>query len=199
MSSVPELTAIGAGFASPALDSQRVFRGTLEALAHPGRIVRVESNATPPSGLHHSAAAIALALLDQDTRLWLSPSFSGTAGAYLRFHTGCAVVGDCAQADFALADAREMPPLEAFASGSEEYPDRSASVIVQVEDLSAVGGWRLSGPGIEQTARLAVRGLAPEFVAQWGRQRRAFPRGIDVYLACGSLLCGLPRTVRIEA
>jgi len=199
MSSVPDLAAVGAGFASPALDSQHVFRGTLEALAHPGRIVKVDSNTEPPSGLHQSATAIALALLDQDTRLWLSPSFFDAGGTYLRFHTGCVVVADAAQADFALVDAREMPPLGAFSSGSEEYPDRSATVIVQVEDLSAVGGWRLSGPGIEQTARLAVRGLAPEFVAQWTRQRRGFPCGIDVYLACGSLLCGLPRTVRIEA
>ena len=198
MSTPSSLAAVGPGFASPALDSQRVFRGTLDALAHPGRIIRVDAGAVDSPALHPAAAAIALALLDQDTGLWLSPSFRGATADYLRFHTGCGIVSDAAQADFALVHWREMPAIDTFAAGSEEYPDRSATLIVQVQELSAEGGWRLSGPGIEETTRLGVRGLGPAFVSQWQAQRRNFPRGVDVFLACGSLLCGLPRTVKIE-
>ena len=198
MSMAPDLASVGPGFSSPALDSQRVFRGALEALSHPGRIVRIEAGTADSPALHPAAAAIALALLDQDTRLWLSPSFRGSAAAYLRFHTGCVLEADAARADFALVHWREMPALDQFSAGSEDYPDRSASVIVQVQELSAEGGWQLTGPGIEETARLGVRGLGPAFISQWQGQHRCFPRGIDVYLACGSMLCGLPRTVRIE-
>ena len=192
------LTAVGPGFASPALDSQRVFRGSLDSLSHPGSIVRLDPGVLDSAKLHPAAAAIALALLDQDTALWLSPSFRGGAADYLRFHTGCVIAPDARQADFALVHCREMPAIDTFRAGSEEYPDRSATLIVQVEELSAEGSWRLSGPGIEETIRLGVRGLGAAFVSQWQAQHRRFPRGVDMFLACGSMLCGLPRTVKIE-
>src|SRR5262245_22139900 len=102
MSSVSDLAALGGGFSAPDFGSQRVFRGALDALSHPGRVVRIESDARTPAGLHSSAAALGLALLDQDTRIWMSRSLPEAAGTYLRFHTGCVAVTDRAQADFAL-------------------------------------------------------------------------------------------------
>jgi alpha-D-ribose 1-methylphosphonate 5-triphosphate synthase subunit PhnH len=41
--------------------------------------------------------------------------------------------------------------------------------------------------------------LDEAFVHQWRELNRMFPRGIDIFLASGSLLAGLPRTTRIEA
>jgi alpha-D-ribose 1-methylphosphonate 5-triphosphate synthase subunit PhnH len=194
------LSDLGAGFASSALASQRVFRAALEALARPGRIARVEAAAEAPPEFHPSSCALALALLDQDTRLWLSPSLrTGKAATYFRFHTGCVLATEAGQADFALAAATELPPLEAFGCGSEDYPDRSSTVVIQVGSLREGEGWRLSGPGIKTTARLAVGGLRGEFPGEWAKNRRLFPRGVDVFLACGSELCGLPRTTHIEA
>src|SRR5262249_8921286 len=84
------LSSLGAGFESPALASQQVFRAALEALARPGRIARVDASCEVPAQLEPAACALALALLDQDTSLWLSDALrAGQAGAYLRFHTGC--------------------------------------------------------------------------------------------------------------
>ena len=199
MSSLPvQLSDIAAGFAAPALSSQEVFRGALEALSRPGRIVRIGAELQTPPGLNRAAAALALALLDQDTRLWLAPSHGG-AGPYFRFHAGCILVQEPAEADFALLAARELPPLGTFAPGSDEYPDRSAMLFIEVEGLAAGDGWTLSGPGMRAPTRLRVDGLGPQFLPQWAENHHSFPRGIDAYLACGDLLCGLPRTTRIEA
>ena len=194
----PNLSSLSAGFESPALASQHVFRAALEALARPGRIARVAAVADAPAELEPAACALALALLDQDTTLWLSPALAaGQAGAYLRFHTGCRLADAPASADFAIAEAHELPPLDAFSSGSEDYPDRSATVIVQVGELREGEGWALEGPGVRGTARLRVAGLGSEFTAAWKSNLARFPRGIDLFLACGRELCGLPRTVRI--
>jgi len=191
---------IGAGFLSPALASQQVFRAALDAFARPGRIARVEAAAEGPPELHAATCALALALLDQDTRLWLSPSLrTGSTANYLRFHTGCVLVAEAGLADFALAAAAELPPLEAFGCGSEDYPDRSSTVVIQVGSLREGEGWKLSGPGIKATARLAAGGLRGEFPGEWAQNRRLFPRGVDVFLACDGELCGLPRTTHIEA
>jgi alpha-D-ribose 1-methylphosphonate 5-triphosphate synthase subunit PhnH len=195
------LADVGRGFDDVALGSQAVFRQALTALSRPGEIVDVSTDAETPAGLHPAASALLLALLDQDTRLWLAPSLAdGPAAAYLRFHTGCVLVERAADAAFALVGTpNELPPLAAFARGSEEYPERSATVIVQVSDLSGERGWTLTGPGIDGRATLGAAGLGASFIAEWDANRRAFPCGIDVFFTCGALLAGLPRTARIGA
>lgn len=198
---IHDLSTIGAGFGEPVMASQAVFRHSISALSRPGGIVTVTSDAQAPMGVEPAANALLLALLDQDTRLWLSPALAnGSAGAYLRFHTGCSLASEPATADFALtASAVELPPLQTFMQGSDERPDHSATLVLQVEALSASEGWHMTGPGIKGSARLAARGLGSEFIAQWASNRKRFPRGVDLFLACGSALCALPRTTRIEA
>ncbi len=193
-----DLAGIGPGFADPVFGSQRTFRRALAALSRPGSIVECGEDLQPPPGLHRAAYALALALLDQDCRLWLSTP-SPAVMADFRFHTGCVIVSRPEDADFALISSPgQLPPLESFAQGSDETPERSATVIVQVEALAAGGPWRLSGPGIRGLAHLGVAGLDGAFVAQWARNAARFPRGVDLFLACGGHLCGLPRTTRIE-
>jgi len=184
-----DLSGVQEGFADLALESQAVFRGALQALSHPGRIVECRRAAT----------ALALALLDQDTRLWVSPRAKREAPT-LRFHTGCPLVEQAAEADFLLVgEAGELPELDSLACGSDEAPHRSATVILRVASLAADGGWKLSGPGIQGTARLRAGGLGAAFLEQWARNGKRFPRGVDLFLCSGDRLCGLPRTTLLEA
>ena len=91
-----------------------------------------------------------------------------------------------------------MPPLSAFDAGTDEYPDRSATLIVQVRALIAGAGRRLTGPGIAGEARLEVDGL-PESFWKWACDNHArFPRGVDVFMRAGQVLAALPRTTRVE-
>jgi alpha-D-ribose 1-methylphosphonate 5-triphosphate synthase subunit PhnH len=206
--SAMDLAGVGPGFADPVLDSQAAFRGCLAALATPGRLVRLNAGLDEIPGLHAAASALLLALLDQDTRLWISPGFAaGRVATTFKFHTGCSFAAAPGEADFALVSAaEELPPLDAFSAGSAEYPERSATVVLQVpaiDDTGAAdggeGAWRLSGPGIRGEARLSIPALGNGFLAQWERNRVRFPRGVDFYLSSGERICGLPRTTRIEA
>jgi alpha-D-ribose 1-methylphosphonate 5-triphosphate synthase subunit PhnH len=186
------------GFANPVLDSQRCFRAVLEAMARPGRIQRLEMALAPPPPLGVAAAAALLTLADADTPVWLDTS---APGDWLRFHAGCPLVAEPVQAQFALA-CGAMPSLTALQAGTEEEPHRSATLLVQVTMLEAnsggQGGWRLTGPGIEQEHRLHLAGLPADFLAQWRANRARFPRGVDMLLCCGAVLAALPRTVGIE-
>jgi len=197
MSAGLDLGRIGAGFAEPVGDAQAVFRAVLDALARPGRIVAVPASFTPPAGVSPAAAAALLALADTDTPLWLHPELAQAAG-FFRFHCGAPVAADGAAAVFALAPGAGMR-LAGFGVGTPDYPDRSATVLLQVEALGGGPPWRLSGPGIDGTAELRVRGLPGDFPTQWTANRALFPCGVDVLLAAGERLAGLPRTVAIEA
>ncbi len=200
-----DISQVGPGFSDLAFGSQAVFRSCLEAISRPGTIVEVAQDAQVPPGISPAACALLLALLDQDTRLWMpvSPEREATQAIvqrYLRFHTGCHLVSQPGHADFALLEAgRDFPALEQFSNGSEDYPDRSATLVLQAEALRDDRGWTLSGPGIRGKGRLEVGGLDDWFLQQWAQNYKRFPRGVDLYVACGARLAGLPRTTRIEA
>ena len=186
------------GFADPVGQSQATFRAVLTAMAEPGRIMTLDLDLTPPPALGPAAAAVALSLLDGDTALWLDPA-SRAALPSLRFHTGAPVVETPEQARFALVgDLARLPSLAAFDAGSDEYPDRSATVIIAVAALDAGETLRLHGPGIPDRRDLRVAGLPAGFRAEWRANHARFPRGIDVILTCGAQLACLPRSVQIE-
>ncbi len=192
--------APGPGFADTVHDSQRAFRALLEAISRPGTIVRVDAAVAPPPPLSRAAAAALLTLVDFETPLWLDAAAQTPAIlAWTRFHCGAPIVAEPERARFALVTAPlTMPALDAFALGDDAYPDRSATLIVEVADLRAGGGFRLTGPGIEQDARLAVDGLPPGFAAAWRANRAIFPCGVDLFLTAGDRVAALPRTTVLE-
>ena len=115
----PDLQHITAGFSHEAFCSQAVFRAALDALSHPGRPLAMPTDCALPGSGQAGAAALLLGLLDTETTLWLSPALAGSdAAPWLRFHTGCHIVTDAAEADFlwvALGDA--LPALAGLRHG----------------------------------------------------------------------------------
>lgn len=188
------MSALQPGFAAPVLDAQASFRAVLEAMSRPGRIITLAAHAAAPAPLNAAAAAALLTLADAETPVW-SDAGAGVA-EWLGFHAGCAFTPRIGEARFVLATGA-APALAALDPGTEEEPQASATLIVQVEALVAGEGWRLTGPGIETEHRLRVVGLAADFLAQWQAQRARFPRGVDVLLCAGERIAALPRSVTI--
>lgn len=188
-----------AGFAEPVFDAQAVFRAAMMALARPGSLQPLSVRCAPPEPLNAVSAALALALCDYETPVWLDPVLAAAddVATYLRFHTGAPVTQDPSQATFALiAEAACLPPLSAFAVGSAEYPDRSTTVILQVGDLSNTAETQLSGPGIDGVQDFHAAPLPPTFWLEVQRNHACFPRGVDILFAAPDMLAGLPRSTR---
>jgi alpha-D-ribose 1-methylphosphonate 5-triphosphate synthase subunit PhnH len=204
----PALQDLGRGFAEPAACSQTVFRQALDALSLPGRLQHLDlsgpmQSMQAPQNAHPASAALLLALLDQDCKLWLSSGFDASdAATWLRFHTGCTLVSDSKEADFVwVASPLEMPVFEQLAQGSAEYPELSATCVVQVMGLATsdqAGAWSISGPGINGTGHLHVDGLAPEFTTQRRASQAHSPCGVDFLFTHGVSFVGLPRSTLIK-
>jgi alpha-D-ribose 1-methylphosphonate 5-triphosphate synthase subunit PhnH len=92
-----------------------------------------------------------------------------------------------------------LPSLDGFDWGTDEEPQRGATLIVQVPVLAGEGGWSLSGPGIAERAALRVDGLPEAFAAERRAMNGAFPRGLDILFTSGARLAALPRTTILEA
>ena len=192
---------ITGGFADPVFNGQAVFRAVMDAMARPGTIQPVAALAQPPLPLSAAAAAVALALCDHDTPVWLDAGLQNTAAvaSWLGFHTGAPPANTPADAHFALvADPASLIALENFAQGTQEYPDRSTTLILQVSSLASGENLLLEGPGIERAAMIAPAPLPRHFVEQWKQNRGRFPRGVDLILAAPEGVACLPRTTRIR-
>ena len=192
------MTGLAAGFASPVRDAQRAFRSLLEALARPGSIVVPCAPPTPPAPLPPAMAAVALTLLDGDTPLWLDDG-GAEARAWLRFHCGCRLVDDPGEASFVFVTAAsQTPPHARLRAGSDEYPDRSAILVLAVQALGEGEAFALSGPGIDGTRELRAAGVPARFVADRAENHRLFPRGVDTLLVAGARLVALPRSTSLR-
>lgn len=179
--------------------SQATFRCVLDAMAEPGTVRALPVDATGPAPLDNAVTALCLTLLDFDTPLWRDEAVANDAVAsYFRFHCGCPMTDDPADAAFALIGDAAHIDLSMFARGSMEYPDRSTTLFVQVPSLEDGPARTISGPGIAQARTLRVAGLAENFDAQWRANTEGFPLGVDIVFCCGGRIVGLPRTTRIE-
>lgn len=186
------------GFADPVLGSQQCFRAILQAMSRPGMVQALPPYGTAPAGLNAAGAAAVLTLADVDTTLWLDAAAAQAAG-YFRFHCGCDIVDDPGEADFALiADPESMPPLESFKAGSDDYPDRSATLILQVEAFDN-GGLVYRGPGIRDSVAFSAKPLPDDFADQWRRNMTLYPCGVDLILATDTAVAALPRSSRMES
>lgn len=194
------MNALAAGFADPVFDSQAVFRAVMRAMARPGRVETIVPLLAPPAPLSAAAAAACLALADFETPMWLSPSLAAAADVveYLGFHSGAAISRHAGEAAFAVLDVRlDVLDLAAFAQGTPEYPDRSATLVLICETIGSDGGLTLEGPGLKGEGDFAFAPRPADFTAQWRRNRGTFPLGVDLILTAGDRLACLPRTARI--
>ena len=199
MTTVAELPA---GFADKVLSAQSTFRSVMDAMARPGSVQRIAVAVGAPAAMMRGAAAIALTLFDHDTPLWLDPLMSGTPDVtkWLKFHTGAPVIADSSICSFALiGDARALPGLDRFGFGSNEYPDRSTTLVLQVDSLTQGPAFELRGPGIDGTTVLQAAIQPTDLFERLAVNQALFPRGIDVMLVHDDTIVAIPRTTRLVA
>ena len=197
MTSVAELPA---GFADKVLSAQSTFRSVMDAMARPGSVQRIASVAGAPAAMMRGTAAIALTLFDHDTPIWLDSLLSATpdVAKWLKFHTSAPIVTDSSIASFALVgDPENLPGLDRFAFGSNEYPDRSTTLILQVESLTDGVVVELRGPGIDGAATLRASIQPRDLFERLAVNATLFPRGIDVVLVHDDSIVAIPRTTRL--
>lgn len=187
------------GFADQALESARAFRHLLDAMAQPGRIFPLAGLASP-TPLLPTSATIALTLCDYDTPLWLDDSLRlPQVIDYLRFHTGAPIVEDISAASFLFCTAASAASvLRAAHRGTAEYPDNSATLIIQLGQFPVDAYLTLKGPGIDGARTFSTCGLPPRFWDLMADNHTLFPLGVDAFFATPAEIAALPRSTQIR-
>lgn len=182
---------LSGGFADPAIGSAHAFRSVMEAMARPGTIQDI-TGASPPAPLAPATGAVLLTLCDSETPVYLAGDADCDAvRAWLSFHTGAPLDGP-AHCMFAVGTWEALSHLSVYPIGTSEYPDRSATLIVECQTLAASGA-TLTGPGIRDQATLSL----PEIQA-FRSNRMLFPLGLDFIFTCGDRIAALPRSTEVS-
>ena len=179
------------GFQNAPIEASRAFRSAMTVMARPGEI-RALTGAQPPQPLSVAAGTLLLTLCDPDTSVYLAGDADTDAvRKWLTFHTGAPLVS-AEDADFAVGTWQALMPLGAYRIGTPEYPDRSATLIVESDTLIPDGA-TLSGPGIRDTATLSL----PDIPALQANAA-PFPLGCDFFFTSGDRVAALPRSTQIR-
>ncbi len=183
--------ALIGGFKDPAIQSAHAFRSVMEAMARPGTVQEI-SGAVPPAPMSPAAGAVLLTLCDTETPVYLAGALDCDAvRSWLAFHTGAPLTGP-SHCMFAISAWSDLGPLNAYPIGTSEYPDRSATLIVECPELIASGA-TLTGPGIKDKAALSL----PELEA-FQHNQTLYPLGLDFIFTNSSRLAALPRTTEVS-
>ncbi|MFT6023004.1 MAG: alpha-D-ribose 1-methylphosphonate 5-triphosphate synthase subunit PhnH [Ascidiaceihabitans sp.] len=178
------------GFTDLPIDAAHAFRAIMTMMARPGDIADV-AGARPPAPLSIAAGVVLLTLCDPETPIYLTPAYdTADLRNWITFHTSAPMVA--ADAAMFAVGAWDDLPLAAFSRGTAEYPDRSATLIVEVAALGNTG-MTLQGPGIKDHAQLSL----PE-TATFQDNTQLFPLGLDFIFTSGARLAALPRTTRVS-
>ncbi|MEM1427931.1 MAG: phosphonate C-P lyase system protein PhnH [Pseudomonadota bacterium] len=181
---------LGGGFCEPSTDAAHAFRRILEAMARPGTFHTLQG-AVPPAPLSSAAGAVLLTLCDADTPLHLAGSCDcEDVRQWVAFHTG-APISPAAECTFAVGPWEALAPTSQYRIGTAAYPDRSATLIVELPHLVAEDT-RLRGPGIRTTAELSL----PD-VAAFQDNHALFPRGLDFFFTAETRVAALPRSTEV--
>lgn len=183
--------ALLGGFTDAPVQSAHAFRACLEALARPGTVHDL-TGATPPAPLSVAAGVLVLTLCDGTTPVHLAGAHDcADVRDWITFHTGAPLVA-AEMAVIAIGTWDGLQPVTRFAIGQPDYPDRSATLIVEMVALTAQGA-RLTGPGIKTEAHLSL----PE-TAAFTANSALFPLGFDCFFTAGTQVAGLPRSTKVE-
>lgn len=194
MSIATDTAMVEGGFAEPVFGSQAVFSALLHAMSRPGTRVDFGSCCAPPSPLSAAQGAVLLALSDANTPVFIEDDRSDAA-SWLAFHSG-APKSEPERASFAVVRSFDRSWLERLPLGTLAYPDRSATVLVEVESLRGGTHITLEGPGIDGSCEIAPLGLSADFLEALRANRALFPCGLDLILTCGTEAMALQRTTR---
>ncbi|KAJ55681.1 carbon-phosphorus lyase [Actibacterium mucosum KCTC 23349] len=184
-------TSLTGGFTDAPIDAAHAFRAALTVMAEPGKIAEL-SGAEPPAPMSVAAGTLLLTLADSETPVFLAPTHDNQdIRDWITFHTGAPIVS-AEKAMFAIGGWSALQPTVRFAIGEPEYPDRSATLIIEMPELSNSGA-TLRGPGIKDTRQFQL----PDTAAFQANQSM-FPLGLDFFFCAGSQVAALPRTTLVE-
>lgn len=189
-------------------DIQKAYRKLIDSQSRPGLISDLKDEAGKidiRTGCLNASAVLVQMLFDTEVKFKVY-SQNETEVTKLINQLTYAKAAEASEADFIfiLLDARETDLREAMKQaypGNLLDPHKSATIIIEVDELTNDSQLILNGPGIEKERHVAVKTkwLETDWVELRAEKNTEYPLGIDIILTdrYDKVLC-IPRTTKIS-
>jgi alpha-D-ribose 1-methylphosphonate 5-triphosphate synthase subunit PhnH len=190
------------------MDAQRAFRIILDAFSHPGMVYNAAAfELSAPAGFSKANTLIALSLFDNNISFSVSNDYANEVELFIMVNTN-AKQESFQNADYVFLKGQQdiVSFLDACNKGDLMYPEKNATVIIEVTQISNQPfhnqsiNLLLSGPGIENTNNLYVQGIHPANIELLKVINAEFPLGIDILFTDPiGQICAITRSTIIQS
>jgi alpha-D-ribose 1-methylphosphonate 5-triphosphate synthase subunit PhnH len=153
------------------------------ALSRPGL-----SRALPTAG----AAAIVETLIDRECQVFCDDASLEQVARSV----GAKIVAPAAADHLFYFGEPDVAVLASLQQGSDMYPEEGATLILTAK-IGQGDKLKLTGPGVDGMAQVAVSEISSGFWAERARVMR-YPMGFDLFLIDGDSVLGIPRSTTVE-
>jgi alpha-D-ribose 1-methylphosphonate 5-triphosphate synthase subunit PhnH len=188
-------------------DAQKSFRLLLDAFSHPGTIYCFDYfELNQPNELYKSNVIIALSLFDNNISFHASSSYNLNVENYLHLNSS-AKIENIETADYVFLNGQNdiSNLIDQCKIGDLLYPEKNATLILAVNTISndKIPQFdcqiNLSGPGIQTTNNLFIKGLNLANLETIKSLNEEFPLGVDLILTDSfEKITVIPRSIQIE-
>ena len=177
--------------------TQQVYRRLVNASSRPGHTENIAEEVKNYSDFSEAALLTAMTLFDNEISFF---SQDKTMRKELRVLTGGIPNKDYTTADFIVskeADLKEVFFTEAM-NGILISPEKSATLIIDIDSIGEGTEYRLRGPGIKEATNIKLS-LGSRWMELRNEICKEFPLGIDLILTDKqNNLVIIPRTTKAE-
>lgn len=178
-------------FSEKSINSSIAFRSLVNATSYPGRTFQT-NKIDKPGILSNAAATILITLCDNESNVYLSKEYdTDEVRDWLIFNTS-ASISNKQNADFVIGPWESLLPLNEFKIGVPEYPERSATLIIEGSKYKKVK-CNINGPGIKN--KLDIDLPNPELLIE---NNNLYPLGLDFYFTMDLEILSIPRSTKIN-
>lgn len=180
--------------------TQRAFRTLLNCFARPGTASELERDYSV-EGLYAETITVCMTLLDGEVSFQTAAECQEINQA-VRVLTG-GQIKPLEQADFIIIPhgtkkEQLLEAIEAAKVGDLIDPQKSATVIIELDEMTPTMTAQLMGPGIE-TVEVVELAICEELIALRASKNKEFPLGIDcILIEQSGRVMALPRTTSVK-
>lgn len=180
--------------------TQRTFRTLLNCFARPGTVGQLEHRYSV-AGLYTETVTVIFSLIDSEVsfqtvgeQIEINQQIRALSGGQIKPEH---------MADFVIVphSATEQQQLDTISSakiGDLVDPQKSATIIVEIDETTPAIPIELTGPGIEE-AEVIKMNISKELLALRDSKNKEFPLGVDfIFIERSGHVIALPRTTKVK-
>lgn len=177
--------------------TQSVYRQLVNITSRPGHIEHIEEEVKNYSDFSNATLLTAMTLFDNEIS-FMTPD--ERMDKELKVLTGAASIDDMSETDFIVVKGSDLKGeyFTETAHGVLISPEKSVTLIIEVDSLTSGESYTFTGPGIKDETKVKLA-LGHEWMALRNEACKEFPLGLDIILTDKeNQAMMIPRTTKVE-